>query len=632
MALLLTKLGKTELARSYFRDIQNQNDYYFFTFGKTTEWADESNPDTPVDSPSAANSFRRNILFAQQITAANTCHLVRRIQWENNTIYDRYDDTYHGLSEGDDGYENRSWRTAQILPDANYYVITSELNIYKCIDNRDANGDVVASDTEPTGVDLDIITAGDYKWKYMGTVTDGDAIRFLDSNWIPVRKLSGSNGQRFDVNGRIDTITLTNGGSGYVVAPGVSILGDGQGASAVCTIDSSGVVDSISIISAGSGYSFAIAQFLINSGVKNITVTNGGSGYDPNNPPTVTISIPDAADGIQATGTATVTLSGEISGVVITEDGSGYENPPTVTFSGSGGATATAAIETGSGATASIGLGDPDITSGLDQWAVEQAASDSAGQIDRIEMISAGLNYIDGDVTITISGDGSGATAIPVIDNNGQITDITITNAGSNYTFAEVTITQGSGTGSGAQTRAIIAPLNGHGDNMVRELYSTTIAIVTALSDSDNSDLLLNNDFRQIGLMKNLKQYSDVNQQFTNTTGTASFVVELDSQSELDKYDVDDGVTSSSGGEFYVSQTRNGDGYFLHLQPVKGTVTAATSLSNTTQGGSTATANIVAVTAPEFSIKTGELVYYENRGTIGRQEDQAETIKAFITF
>ena len=632
MALLLTKLGKTELARSYFRDIQNQNDYYFFTFGKTTEWSDESNPDTPVDSPSAANSFRRDILFAQQITAANACHLVRRIDWTTNTIYDRYDDTYHGLSEGDDGYANRSWRTAQTLPDANYYVLTSENNIYKCIDNRDANGDVVPSDTEPTGVDLDIITAGDYKWKYMGTVTDGDATRFLDSNWIPVRKLSGGNGQRFDVNGRIDTLTITNGGSGYIVAPGVSILGDGTGASATCTINGSGEVDSISIGAAGSGYSFAIAQFLINSGVKTLTVTNGGSGYDPDNPPTVTISIPTSPDGIQATATASVSVGGEITGLTITEDGSGYETAPTVTFSGSGGATATATIETGSGAAASVGLGDPDITSGLDQWAVEQAASDSAGQIDRIEMTSAGLNYIDGDVTITITGDGSGATGTAVIDNNGQITDITIGNAGSGYTFAEVSITQGSGTGSGAVARAIVAPLNGHGDNIVRELYSTTIAVVTSLSDSDNSDLILDNDFRQIGLMKNLKQYSDVTQAFTNTTGTASFVVELDSQSELDKYDVDDEVTSSSGGEFYVSQTRNSDGYFLHLQPVKGSVSAATSLSNTTQGTSTATINITAVTEPEFSIKTGELVYYENRGTIGRQADQAETIKAFITF
>ena len=634
MALLLTKLGKTELARSYFRDIQNQNDYYYFTLGKTTEWSDEANPDTPVDSPSAANAFRRNILFAQQITAANACHLVRRIDWELTdppTVYDRYDDTYHGLSEGDDGYENRSWRTAQTLSDANFYVITSENNIYKCIDNRDANGDVVPSVDEPTGTGIAIITAGDYKWKYMGTVTDGDATRFLDSNWIPVRKLSGGNGQRFDVNGRIDTITLTNGGSGYIVAPGVSILGDGTGASATCTINGSGQVDSISIASAGSGYSFAIAQFLVNSGVKSLTVTNPGSGYDPNTPPTVTISIPDDPNGVQATATATVSLAGEITGLTITEDGSGYESAPTITFSGSGGATATATIETGSGAAASVGLGDPDITSGLDQWSVEQAASDSAGQIDRIEMTSPGLNYIDGDVTITITGDGSGATGSAVIDNNGQITGINLLTSGNNYTFAEVAITQGSGTGSGAVARAIIAPINGHGDNMVRELYSTSIAIVTSLSDADNSDLILNNDFRQIGLVKNFKQYSS-GAAFTSTTGNACFVVELDSQSELDKYDADDVVTSSSGGEFYVSQTRNSDGYFLHLQPVKGSVSTSTSLTNTTQGGTTATSNIVAVTQPEFNIKTGELVYYENRGTIGRQADQAETIKAFITF
>jgi hypothetical protein len=51
-------------------------------------------------------------------------------------------------------------------------------------------------------------------------------------------------------------ISLTNRGEGYVAAPRVQILGNGSGAEAVATIG-------------------------VDGGVGTITVTNGGSGYLP---------------------------------------------------------------------------------------------------------------------------------------------------------------------------------------------------------------------------------------------------------------------------------------------------------------------------------------------------------------
>ena len=65
--------------------------------------------------------------------------------------------------------------------------------------------------------------------------------------------------------------------------------------------------------------------------------------------------------------------------------------------------------------------------------------------IDRIEIIDGGRNYISAP-TITINGDGKGATATASI-LAGRINKITITNAGTDYSYAIVTISGGEGYG-----------------------------------------------------------------------------------------------------------------------------------------------------------------------------------------
>jgi FtsP/CotA-like multicopper oxidase with cupredoxin domain len=54
------------------------------------------------------------------------------------------------------------------------------------------------------------------------------------------------------------------------------------------------------------------------------------------------------------------------------------------------------------------------------------------------------------DATVTITGDGTGATAVATVGANGAVTGITITNPGSGYTSATVDITSANGTGASA--------------------------------------------------------------------------------------------------------------------------------------------------------------------------------------
>lgn len=76
----------------------------------------------------------------------------------------------------------------------------------------------------------------------------------------------------------------------------------------------------------------------VNRLVTSYTVTNGGSGYTT--PPTVTVT---GGGGSGATATATV-VGGVVTAVNVVNTGNGYSSPPTVSFSGNGGAAATALV------------------------------------------------------------------------------------------------------------------------------------------------------------------------------------------------------------------------------------------------------------------------------------------------
>jgi hypothetical protein len=63
--------------------------------------------------------------------------------------------------------------------------------------------------------------------------------------------------------------------------------------------------------------------------------------------------------------------------------------------------------------------------------------------VDSVDVISPGINYTS-SATVTISGDGSGATAEPVVVN-GRVRSVLVTSPGINYTRATATITDAFG-------------------------------------------------------------------------------------------------------------------------------------------------------------------------------------------
>jgi hypothetical protein len=86
--------------------------------------------------------------------------------------------------------------------------------------------------------------------------------------------------------------------------------------------------------------------------------------------------------------------------------------------------------------------------------------------IQSIGVVEAGSNYTTAP-TVTISGDGTGATARAKV-SAGRITSIEVTNAGTGYTVAEVSLSGGNGSG------AVISPTLQIDYGVIRTFYYTS--------------------------------------------------------------------------------------------------------------------------------------------------------------
>jgi len=175
----------------------------------------------------------------------------------------------------------------------------------------------------------------------------------------PTVTLSASNasGAAFSVGllGSVRAVTISAGGTGYTSAPTI-VFSTAQGltkANATVTISDSGSISSIDLLSGGTGATAAVTASLsggggsgaslsvgMQYGVSAVTVTNGGSGFLT--PPTISF-LPDATDTTASAAAATATVSGGSITKVTVSGGGSYALAPTVNL-GDNAATATATI------------------------------------------------------------------------------------------------------------------------------------------------------------------------------------------------------------------------------------------------------------------------------------------------
>jgi len=269
VAAIITNKFRIHNAQSFMEGFSEVADTKMYLgIGRPQSWDNDNSPDTPLDTVAQEYYVWDDMLALKRVNSTDVSMATIRRNWVSGKYYDMYRHDYDGTTTGVN-IDTGSATTPASLYDSNFFVITDDYNVYKCLNNT-LNGALQPSTYKPTGTSTSVITQPDgYVWKYMYTVAPADVLKFVSTDFIPVKSLGSDPGQNDSYytqylvednasDGSIDWISMDQFGAGYTATPTVEIIGDGVGATAVATLD--GVTNSITgvvITNPGSGYTWA---------------------------------------------------------------------------------------------------------------------------------------------------------------------------------------------------------------------------------------------------------------------------------------------------------------------------------------------------------------------------------------
>ena len=189
------------------------NTHMYLFIGKVTAWADDTAPPTPTDSVSnTVYNHWRDMIAAKKIGSTDISHVAPRYNWTTGTNYFAY------------------LHSNNALFDQQFYVMTDDYNVYKCLSNNNTDG---ASTTKPSGTGTAIVSTGDgYKWKFLYQISAARALKFVTPSYIPTQRVRKANlaianttdssfqyaveiAANTSGNGAIEVVHVTSGGSNY---------------------------------------------------------------------------------------------------------------------------------------------------------------------------------------------------------------------------------------------------------------------------------------------------------------------------------------------------------------------------------------------------------------------------------
>ena len=261
------------------------------------------------------------------------------------------------------------------------------------------------------------------------------------------------------------------------------------------------------------------------------------------------------------------------------------------------------------------------------QWSVQENAV--SGALESVQVTANGSYTNASNITITITGDGTGATAAPRVNvTSNTLTNIIITAKGSGYTYANVAITT-TDSGANGAARAIISPPGGHGKNPLRELGGSRLILNPKLNQTESGYFPVSNQFRQITLMQNPYE-RDGTTLAANTLYTQYTTAILDtatSQYNDDEY-VYQGSSLSAASFSGIVENWDSGNNTIRLTNISGTLQA-----DVLVGANSGTARFVqSNTANKLAPYTGSFLYIDNIVPITRAADQSEDFKITMKF
>lgn len=247
---------------------------------KVQPWTTEESPPDPEQSQRYLKDVYKNMFFAKQITSNDISPVIERIDWETSTTYEYYRDDVNMMERDVNGVLIRK-----------FYVKNRYDQVFKCLWNNNGGLSTIEPYFEPGTFNANQIFQGadNYKWKYIYTISSGNKLKFVDSDWIPVpvTNVTPNPLENNAGSGSIDVINVTDGGSGYdpLVSPIViRIVGDGRNASANAIV-ANGSISDIVMANTGTNYSYAnvIITSSTGSGATAISPISpiGGHGFNP---------------------------------------------------------------------------------------------------------------------------------------------------------------------------------------------------------------------------------------------------------------------------------------------------------------------------------------------------------------
>ena len=234
---------------------------------RTEAQGSDTAPPTPIDSNYEEFNTFNDLLAAKKVTSSEISIAIPRRNWTTGTTYDYYRHDYGHFVTGSTSSVQTANSGATTLFDSNFYVLTDDFNVYKCLDN---NSDA-ASTVKPSGTSTSILSTGDgYKWKYMYTLSASQQTNFLSTDFMGVA--TNSTVSSAAVDGAVNVVKIKTAGSGGTNGShtSVPIRGDGSSGAATVTI-SGGAVTAVTVTTAGTGYTFGYIR------VADINSAGGGS-------------------------------------------------------------------------------------------------------------------------------------------------------------------------------------------------------------------------------------------------------------------------------------------------------------------------------------------------------------------
>jgi len=534
----------------------NTNMYLFI--GKVTSWTDDQTPPTPTDA--VANTHYENwrdMIAAKKITSSDVSHAIPRKNWTNNTSYFAYT------------------HNAATLFSQDFYVMTDDYNVYKCLANNDTtSGGIVGttSTVKPTGTGTSIISTADgYKWKFMYQISAADALKFVTPNYIPVDTVRRANG--FLAN----TFDNSPGQNQYDVE--VTAAASGNGAIEVVHMTNRGL------------------QYL------------GETGTLSGSPSTTSATISGAGLGLNALSADDCIVNSDI--YFTSGDASGLGGTITdynattkvVTFS---------AVATAPSDGDSYAIGPKIVISGDGQGGNARATVNSTGAINAVTMVAGGNNYSNATITVISNGsqansyNPTAATLTPVIGPAGGHGSDAVKELGGVYVMTNARLEYSESnnftTNNDFRKVGLLAqPKLSNGSFASASVVdqATTVVLTSWNGTTFAADELVTGA----------------------TSGATGRVVDFTGNNTLRLTDIIPAGNSTTAGYNGIY------GYFTNSEVIAANTTGAGG------SGASATANgNGSVTGGDLQRFSGDIIYVENRSPVTRASDQIEDVKLIIEF